>query len=166
LHPDIQASIVEQANEKGYRLVEAGYDWLLFSRSGEESRRARAALEKLDPKTVPPHFRAASSDRRYIGTTANGWKSGRMMLMRLTAMGLNYKARSEEERQAWLDELKKPITPEESAAIKALITKLSNEAQGRPTSTETKTVAEKYLDKIVTEVDEEVRQRKARSKLH
>jgi hypothetical protein len=165
MHSEIQTGIVNGIAKQGYKLVEAGHDWLLFAREGGESSRARTALESIDTKTASPDFVVLSNDYRYPGVLANGWKRGRMMLLRLTTNGLNYKPATEEERKALLDEISKSPTPEEAAELDAFVTRMFNEAQGLPTSLKENRLAEKYLDRYVTDLNEERRQREARSKL-
>ena len=141
---------MSQAEEQGYKLLEAAGERLFFSLDGTESRSARAALEELDLDNEPPDFVAVSTDFRYHGTIATGWKSGSMMLVRLTGRGLSYKAMTAKEIEAWFHT---PPTAEESAAIEAL-------AEEAITGKETPASAEAAKN-IAIGIDQELRARRA-----
>lgn len=125
----IQDSVVRKAEREGYKLLEIEGDRLFLSRDGTESRSARATVEELDLKKAPPDFIASSTDFRYHGTIANGWKSGSMMLVRLTGRGSSYSDLTAKEIEEMEKSLDCPPTAEESAEIKAVLNAVVSEKQ-------------------------------------
>lgn len=76
-------------------------------------------LEELGLENEPPDFIAVSTDFRYHGTIATGWKSGSMMLVRLTGRGLNYKVITAKEFEERAESFHSSPTAAESAEIEA-----------------------------------------------
>ena len=148
----IQASIIDQAERQGYSFLDAEDDRLFFSLDGRDYSSARAALESLDLDDEPPDFIASSTDFRIIGTIATGWKSGSMMLLRLTEIGRNYIAMTADELRALNERLRRPPTAEEFAEMDALIDEVIH---GKSTP-----ASERAKEKYAVGCDEDLRERR------
>ncbi len=121
----IRDTIVRHAENLGYQLIDADECRLWFSIDGSENANHRDILKSFEDEQVPEDFVTNSADPRYIGAISVGWKSGPMMLMRLTAMGTHYQPMPENERRKMARFLVRLPTPEEIEGIDGLIRELT-----------------------------------------
>jgi hypothetical protein len=149
MDPFIRESIEQQAQDQRYQLISVEEDRLWFSLDGTGTVGSREYLEWCDTEVMPSDFNAASMDPRYIGSIAEGWKSGSMMLVRLTTLGRNFIPWTDEERLALEDRLR--ISPTESEEIDALVDELM---KGIPTSS-----SERAINRYVKQIDQELDER-------
>jgi hypothetical protein len=141
----------------GYQLIDADDCRLWFSIDGIDNSSHRDILMSFEDERKREDLVANSADPWFIGAIAIGWKSGSLMLMRLTHLGMHYQPKTEAERTRQARSFVPLPTPEEIEGIDALILEL--------TTGEKSAASERLKDKYVQGVDEELAERRSRRML-